>query len=324
MATSRNRDELGITEVENLQISALKQGATPEEASLRGKLPLIEQAPQLDPTTLEGGDLPFDEIVAGNTPDQGLALDRVLEDVQPYMPDPQLKRDSLMLAAIQTASTVDPDPEALYKQALSELRESPNPDQTFENYQTQQTSEMTEDIYASALQAALTKVESPEHTADVIASLDAIKQEYSGPEGREKLFVDTLGAPEMSSQLLDHEAAYNYANKLTNDWVDTIGLFDKGVSIASLIFLPDFYKDASDLVGDNEGYTKENMLSLILGYNSATPAERMEVFPQLLEDLKVAYEDNPYKVLRVVSMLHSSEPGKEFNIGVAEDLLVIE
>lgn len=326
-------DNLGISEVEDLQIEALKRGATPEEASLYGKLPRIEEAPQISPGasdvdvgTAEVVDL-FEEGPSTGLPEDMNVIDEVdaVTSRASFISYEPINVDKKALELTMIRSLGDPtkDVRELYMSSRRELEQSYNPEAVMEAYQQEQVERKRQYLADSSIERSAFSGASPEQALEDLDIANEIADEYEGPIGRERLLHEGFADLSMEEFELQEKIAKDYSWKTYNQWAESLGLFEKGVNWASAIFIPDNIKDLSDLTGTGVFSAKEDLLKIITAYNSLDPRDKPEAFNEIFMAAIDAYEGNHVKLMGLVQTLNSYTPKEELNLVAAGDVFDI-
>lgn len=306
-----------ISETEDLQIEALERGATPEEASLQGKLPETREIPS------EGT---FDIAVGGEEAtfqppvDQDEGPFKALEKESPNSPfnfladrkdipsDDYLRSQALQLMLIKQAMNPTVDPTTLFEESLAQLTVSPDIEETRETirqeFASQQIGESLNEIEQNIVEGNL----SAEEVEVQIETSQEISDIYTGIEGQEKAFVDSYADATLEQQILDDFVVEKTAWGIYGDWLETQGGFaDTMIDVAGLIFVPDFVKDINDLLGGKLFRTPENAAKFFAAYQKADPDLRTAIFKDLFPKMVEEYENNQYKMAIVIAAMHDPD-----------------
>ncbi len=250
-------------------------------------------------------------------------LSSIVSSVRTRMLNDDAKELAMRLAMIKQSINPSNLPGESYRTALEEVRRSSSVEDLFERYQSEYGMEQSASVIEGALEQASNGLATTDTSADIIDNALDLKEQYSGRVGEERIIAEAFAPLSMEEKVLNNIVATNFAKKLTQDWAETRGGVDKFFDLAGLFLVPDFFKDATDLLEVGIFNTKSKMVNFIFNYQLLDPEDKIEVFPGILEELKEAYDNNGYKVIRIVAMMHSVSPGKDFTIGVIGDIVDI-
>jgi len=256
----------------------------------------------------------FQELIA----EESNEVFQMLDEAPVSISTAFLDKRALDLTAIK--ARIDPlrDRYQLMRESILELSGNMTQEEVFETYQQEaanQASQFSLDAIEQSLQLEDGATEE-EVIKDVGIAL-SLPKKYSGLLGEQQLFVDNHAPLTFDEGVKAEIAAADFTWAVFSQFSESLGIFDKyGSSLLGLLLLPDFIKDANDLVGGDFIDTGDALKELVSSYQSLPTGEKPQAFVDIFERSLVAFESNPWKVAGLVSLLNSPEVTADVNLEV--------
>ena len=367
-------DNLGITELENLQIEALKLGATSEEISiLIGNKANVTMVPPIEAPVAKSGragvpisdlpqppkkvspgiileDFPIERLLDGKVEDligpdgsvQEEEEDLSMEEFDPIQEENELTASSealslfpvtsysididnktLDLLVLKSAIEPERDISELYDEGKEELINSSNKLGLLESYRKKYAIQQKQTMLNITVDDATAGKMDIKDASDILEASEDFAETYSGIKGQERIFVEKLAPLNMDEFLMANHAAKNHSWARYNEFYKSLGKGEIALNWVGEFFVPDTWKDASDLMDGGFIKGKSDLLKLVAKYGQTDPRFKPELFDEIFDKAIIAYDRNHLKLAFFVQLFHSFEPETEFNIRAAFDAIEI-
>ena len=333
-----------LTQSEELQIEALKRGASPEEASLKGKLSEVREIPSLgsfeQPSGVPEAEVQPTAIMAERASERASessasisVLDSDPEEEEeigvfsdtsgqaPFRSEEYNQTRALDLLTIKIAIDPNIDRFQAFHQSFLEVSNSPDIDELFEVYKGQfadsQNTLFLQQIEGEIASGSIT----PENINEVVEEADEIRQQYAGRIGEQRAFIDTFGNPDLSEIARSQRENKLYAYSILRDWTEENESFgSKFLDWMGVIFVPDFVKDASDLVDGNVFTSLSHFKDKVGQFRQLSPEAQREEFDSLFPKLVEAYDNNYIKIGGAVATFFDEDYRSVINFNASFDI----
>ena len=314
-----------VSETEALQIKALEEGATTEEASLAGRLPQVAEAPSagqfVQPAGVSEADFqpPVEDAresvftPGGNTEDSVFALAGGFPN---NSSTEYIRSQALNLMLIKQAINPDRNPSELFEESFTELSATDDIEKTKQLYRTQFANQQV-GLGAMQVQDGIATGTLTAETVEAeVEALQQFEDLYGGVDGETRILVDNYADVSLTQKIRDDFEVEQTAWSIYNEWLENNGGFGDAVLDFTGSFIGgDYIKDANDLVGGSAFSTLDSLKRFILAYQKANPQDRIEMFSALFPKMVEDYEDNRFKLQAVIGAMHDPE----FSRRVTED-----
>lgn len=173
-----------------------------------------------------------------------------------------------------------------------------------------------------AQQVDINNPESIERSQAILENIGVIRERFADTDGYQQAITDYNAPATLESFRAQENAVKGRAYQILENLAEDRGTLDTVIDYASLL-VPDFIKDASDLVDGSVFTSVSELNAAIKDFQTRTPAEQAVLIEEIVPAMWEAYDQNHVKMASMLSTLfNKSGSGTDLALGTGFDLLM--
>lgn len=234
------------------------------------------------------------------------------------------KKQSQTRALMDIRSMNNPEetPDDLYNRTKADV-DMGIADQLMEEELLAYSARKEQEALELAQQASITNPESVQRSANILEALPAVRERFADIDGYQQAVIDHNSPLPLESFRAQQSAVKGRAYQILEQLSEDNNTLDTVVDYAALL-VPDYIKDASDLVDGNLFTSPSDLNAAVEDFQNRSPDEQAILIEEIVPALWDAYDGNAVKVSGMLGTLfNQTGSGTDIALGVGFDAFMV-